>query len=163
MRKTTIFTTVLLMLCNLMVGCGESDCSLTTQSVARFDFLDSQTGKSVAFTNGATVTGIATIADTLNVDTVFNQAKNYMAVPLSYKDKTTYVLHYTELMRDTIEVTHQNIPFVSNIECGTIMYYQIESLRYTTNALDSVVLINPKVTNEETTNFNIYYRTSDAE
>jgi hypothetical protein len=43
------------------------------------------------------------------------------------------------------------------------MYYQIESLRYTTNALDSVVLINPKVTNEETTNFNIYYRTSDAE
>jgi hypothetical protein len=66
-------------------------------------------------------------------------------------------------MRDTIEVTHQNIPFVSNIECGTIMYYQIESLRYTTNALDSVVLINPKVTNEETTNFNIYYRTSDAE
>ena len=163
MRKTTIFITALLMLCNLMVGCGESDCSLTTLSVARFDFLDSQTGKSITITNGATVTGIATIADTLNVDTVFNQAKSYMAVPLSYTNKTTYVLHYTELMRDTIEVTHQNIPFVSNIECGTIMYYQIESLRYTTNALDSVVLINPKVTNEETTNFNIYYRTSDAE
>ena len=163
MRKTTIFITALLMLCNLMVGCGESDCSLTTLSVARFDFLDSQTGKSITITNGATVTGIATIADTLNVDTVFNQAKSYMTVPLSYTDKTTYVLHYTELMRDTIEVTHQNIPFVNNIECGTMMFYQIESLRYTTNALDSVVLINPKITNEETRNFSIYYRTSDAE
>ncbi len=163
MKKITIFITTLLMLCNLIAGCGESDCSLTTVSVARFDFLDSQTGKSVAFTNGTTVTGIATIADTLNVDTVFNQAKSYMAVPLSYTDKTTYVLHYTELMRDTIEVTHQNIPFVNNIECGTLMFYQIESLRYTTNALDSVTLINPNVTNEETTNFNIYYRTSVAE
>ena len=163
MRKITIFITTLLTLCNLMIGCGESDCSLTTLSVARFDFLDSQTGKSVALTNGATVTGIATIADTLNVDTVFNQAKSYMTVPLSYTNKTTYVLHYTELMRDTIEVTHQNIPFVSNIECGTMMFYQIESLRYTTNALDSVVLINPRITNEETRNFNIYYRTSDTE
>ena len=163
MRKTVLFIATLLTFCSLMAGCGESDCSLTTVSVARFDFLDSQTGKSVSFSNGATVTGIATIADTLNVDTVFNQATNYMSVPLSYTHKTTYVMHYTELMRDTIEVTHKNIPFVSNIECGTMMFYQIESLRYTTNALDSVVLINPEITNEEKTNFNIYYRTSDAD
>ena len=163
MRKITIFITALLTLCNLMAGCGESDCSLTTLSVARFDFLDSQTGKSVAFTNGATVTGIATIADTLNVDTVFNQAKSYMAVPLSYTNKTTYVLHYTELMRDTIEVTHRNIPFVSDIECPAMMKYEVQEVKYTTNALDSVKTVNPQITHEETTNFYIYYRATDAE
>lgn len=163
MRNIVLFITVLLSFCCFIAGCGESDCSLTTVSVARFNFLDSQTGKSVSFTNGATVTGIATIADTLNVDTVFNKATNYMSVPLSYTHKTTYVIHYTELMRDTIELTHKNIPFVSNIECGTMMFYQIENLRYTTNALDSVVLINPEITNEERTNFNIYYRAADAD
>ena len=86
-----------------------------------------------------------------------------MSIPLSYTNQTTYVMHYTETMRDTIEVTHKNIPYVSDIECGAMMFYEIEKLRYTTNALDSVTLVNPKITNEETTNFNIYYRASDAE
>ena len=66
-------------------------------------------------------------------------------------------------MRDTIELTHKNIPFVNNIECEAIMKYEVEDFRYTTNALDSVTLINPKITNEETTNFNIYYRIDSAE
>ena len=160
-QKITI--ALLITLIAFVTGCEEDPCSLTTISVARFDFRDSRTHKSVTLTEGVTVTGIATIADTLNVDTVFNQAKSYMAVPMSYTHKTTYVMHYTERMRDTIEVTHRNIPFVSNIECGVVMQYQVESIRYTTNALDSVTIVNPEINNEEKTNFNVYYRVTDAE
>lgn len=160
---TTLFAIALLPISILTTGCGEEDCSLTTISVARFDFRDSQTHSSVKLTEGVTVTGIATIADTLHVDTVFNQAQTYMSVPLSYTDKTIYVMHYTELMRDTITITHQNIPFVSNIECGAVMHFEVQDLSYTTNALDSVTIVNPRITNEETTNFNIYYRATDAE
>lgn len=97
------------------------------------------------------------------VDTVFNQAESYMSVPLSYTDQTAYVIHYTETMRDTIELKHKNIPYASDIECVAMMFYEVESYRYTTNALDSVKLVNPKVTNEETINFNIYYRASNAD
>ena len=162
MNKKTIHL-LLLMLFAIMTGCEEDSCSLTTRTVARFQFLDSKTHASITLLQGATVTGIATVADTLNIDTVFNQAKSYMSVPLSYTNKTTYVIHYTELMRDTIELTHKNIPFVNNIECEPIMKYEVENYRYTTNALDSVTLINPKITNEETINFNIYYRIDSAE
>ena len=161
MKKAT--TLLLLWVCLMIQGCGESECPLTTLSFARFDFLDSETHSAVGITSGATVTGSIVSGDSILTDTLYNKAESNMVLPLSYTNKTTYVLHYTELMRDTIEVTHQNIPFVSNIECGAMMFYQIESLRYTTNALDSVVLINPRITNEETKNFNIYYRTSDAE
>ena len=147
----------------LVTGCGETDCSLTTMSVARFQFLDSQTHKGVTLTQGVTVTGIATVADTLQTDTLFNQAKDYMSLPLSYTDETTYVMNYSERMKDTIWVTHRNIPFVSDIECGAVMHYQVESLQYTTNALDSVTLVNPQITNEERVNFNIYYRATDAD
>lgn len=147
----------------LLTGCEEDPCSLTTLSAARFDFRDSQTHQAVTLTEGATVTGIADIDGKLDVDTVFNQAKSYMTVPMSYTHKTTYVMHYTERMRDTIEVTHRNIPFVSNIECGTVMKYEVENIRYTTNALDSVTIVNPEIDNEEKTNFNIYYRVTDTE
>ena len=163
MRIKKLTTALLAGIALLTSGCDEDDCALATLSVARFDFQDSQTHKAVKLTSGVTVTGIATIGGALDVDTVFNQATSYMSVPLSYTDKTTYVMHYTELMRDTIEVTHRNIPFVNDIECGAVMHYQIENLRYTTNALDSVTLLNPQVTNEEKTNFIIYYRASDAE
>lgn len=162
MKKTSTHL-LLLALFAFLTGCEEDPCSLTTLSQARFDFRDSQTNKAVSLTQGVTVTGIATIADTLNVDTLFNQAKDHITVPLSYTNKTTYVMHYTERMRDTIEVTHRNIPFVSKIECGAVMHYEVENLRYTTNALDSVTIVNSQIDNEEKTNFNIYYRVADAE
>lgn len=163
MKKIAVLLITFLSSCMLFPSCEEGDCSLTSISLARFNFLDSRSHTAVTFPNGVTVTGIATISDTLSIDTVFNKAENYMSVPLSFTNKTTYVMHYTELMRDTIELIHQNIPFVSNIECGATMFYEIESIRYTTNALDSVTLVNPRITNEETTNLHIYYHATDTE
>ena len=161
--RQKITTALLAIILAFTCGCEEDPCSLSSQSLARFDFCDSQTHKAVSLTQGVMVTGIAYIADTLETDTVFNQAKNYMTVPLSYTNKTTYVMHYTELMRDTIEVTHRNIPFVSDIECPAMMKYEVQEVKYTTNALDSVKTVNPQITHEETTNFYIYYRAADAE
>lgn len=164
MKKKRYIFALLTGILALLPGCGgETDCPLNTISVARFEFLDSKTHQSVQITNGATVTGIASVDGTLDIDTVFNQAQSYMSVPLSYTDRTTFVIHYTETMRDTIEVTHRNIPFVSDIECPAMMFYEVESMRYTTNALDSVKLVNPQITNEERINFNIYYRAASAE
>lgn len=164
MRKVYAVLMIVLTTCILLPGCGgEPECPLNSVSLARFEFRDSKTHAAVQLTNGATVTGIALVDGKLNVDTVFNLAQNYMSVPLSYTDRTTYVIHYTETMRDTIELTHRNIPFVSDIECPTMMFYEVESMRYTTNALDSVKLVNPQITNEERINFNIYYRAASAE
>ena len=148
----------------LLSSCSsEAECPLSSISLARFNFLDSQTHAGVKLTNGATVTGIATNDGKAEVDTVFNMAESYMTVPLSYTDRTTYVIHYTETMRDTIELKHENRPFVSDIECPAMMFFEVESMRYTTNALDSVKLVNPEITNEEKVNFYIYYRTASAE
>ena len=164
MKKIPAFIMILLALCGFVAqGCGEDDCPLTTTSYARFDFLDSKTHKTVGLTNGATISGLIYVDGQPRVDTLFNQTSTYMSLPLSYTNQTTYVMHYSATLRDTIELTHKNLPYVSNIECGTLMFYEVEAMRYTTNVLDSVVLVNPKIDNEEKTNFNIYYRASDGE
>ena len=160
----TTLSILAIALISLLTACGgEPECPLNSVSMARFDFRDSKTHAAVSLTNGPIVTGIAYVDGIADIDTVFNKAESYMSVPLSYTEKTTYVIHYTETMRDTIEVKHKNIPFVSDIECPALMYYEVENFRYTTNALDSIKLVNPKITNEETINFNIYYRASSAE
>lgn len=162
MKKYLFFFSFLLTV--LLSGCeGEAECPLNSVAQARFNFLDSKTHTAVKLTHGATVTGIVSIDGSAEADTVFNQAESYMSVPLSYTDRTTYVIHYTETMRDTIELKHKNHPFVSDIECPTMMFFEVENLRYTTNALDSVKLVNPEITNEEKVNFHIYYRTASAE
>ena len=165
----------------LMQGCGESDCPLTTTSFAHFDFLDENTHQSVKFNEPFTVTGFITtdvtvrdtledgtiketiVKDSLINDTIFNKAESNMSLPLSYTSKTTYVLHYTEKMRDTIVVTHQNIPYLQNIECGTMMFYKVEDIKYTTYNLKSIEIVNPDINNEEKKNFNIYYVVNTAE
>lgn len=163
MKKIFALLSPFLMYCLLTQSCGESDCSLSTISQARFDFLDSKTNKNVALTNGVMISGIATINNSAIVDTLFNQAESYMTLPLSYTNQTTYVMHYSETLRDTIWLTHKNIPFVGDIECGSMMYYKIEDLNYTTHVLDSVTLVNPEINNEEKKNFNIYYHATDSE
>lgn len=162
MKKYIFFLPFLLIA--LLSGCGgEPECPLNSVALARFDFLDSKTHAAVKLTNGPDVTGTIWIDSQAETDTVFNKAESYMSVPLSYTDRTTYVIHYTETMRDTIEVKHKNRPFVSDIECPAMMFFEVEDIRYTTNALDSVKLVNPEITHEEKVNFYIYYRAASAE
>ena len=161
--KKTIIGLIAIISC-LLYGCGgEAECPLNYVSLARFDFLDSKMHAPVKMTHGATITGTIWMDGTAKTDTIFNQAESYMSVPLSYTDRTTYVIHYSETMRDTIELKHKNIPFVSDIECPALMFYEVEDMSYTTYALDSVKLVNPKITNEERINFYIYYRVASAE
>ena len=155
---------VLLALFCLLSGCEEdAQCSLSSASLARFNFVDNKTHTAIKFTSGATITGSIEMNGSVETDTVFNRAESYMSVPLSYTGQTTYVIHYTETMRDTIELKHKNIPFVNDIECPAMMFFEVEDMHYTVNALDSVKLVNPKITNEDKVNFYIYYRTAGAE
>lgn len=161
--KKTIIGLIAVISC-LLYGCGgEAECPLNYVSLARFDFLDSKMHAPVKMTHGATITGTIWMDGTAKTDTVFNQAESYMSVPLSYTDQTAYVIHYTETMRDTIVLKHKNIPFVSDIECPALMFYEVEDMTYTTNALDSVKLVNARITYEEAINFHIYYRATGAE
>ena len=142
-------------------GCSESDCPLSTTSLAHFDLLSSDSHSPVKLTSEVTITGTTvadvTVKDTLPdgtitdkvvkdsvlTDTLYNKESDLssFSLPLSYTSKTTYTIHYNEKLKDVIEITHRSIPFIN----------------YTTNSLDSVVIVNPDINNEEKKNFNIYY------
>ncbi|MGL4518131.1 MAG: DUF6452 family protein [Phocaeicola sp.] len=160
MNKLLYFLLLIGATSTLLLGCSESDCPLIKISYANFSFLDSETHQAVKFTQDITVTGFV-VKDTLISDTLFNKPESSMSLPLSYTEKTTYVMHYTDLMKDTIEVYHQPRPFVGNIECNPMVFYTVQSVTYTRHALDSVVIVNPDITNEEKNNFQIFYSVSN--
>jgi hypothetical protein len=140
-------------------GCNDNSCPLTTISYAHFDFRGSTSNAAVSYTNAMTVAGYPMDYED-RTDTIYNAEAGLssLSLPLSYTPQTTFVLHYTDVMKDVITVHHRNIPFVSDIECGTMMFYEIESIDYTTNAIDSIVVKNADINNEEKQNFIIYFR-----
>lgn len=183
MKKLVLAIPILLLIIVMspvIESCSENNCPLYTIALAHFDFRyegTTSTATLSAFDVTGFITADVTVSDTLedgtitervvqdsilSSDTIYTSATTSMSLPLSYSTKTTYVLHYTEKMRDTIELVHQTIPYLENIECGTMMFYTVEEVNYTTNNLTSIEIVNPDINNEEKRNFYIYY-TKDSD
>ena len=73
-KLPAIILLLLITVSTLMQSCGESDCPLTTNSFAHFDFLDAETHQAVKFSPAFDVTGFITtdviVRDTLEDGTI---------------------------------------------------------------------------------------------
>ena len=50
-----------------------------------------------------------------------------------------------------------------NLDCGTMMFYEVTSAESTTRMLDSLVITNPNIDNNEKENFKIYFTVTDTD
>lgn len=145
-----LFHTIL----SCFLSCSENDCSLGGRPSARFTFLNSKNGKVINLFDSLTVTALGTDSILLNR----GKAINHIILPLSYvNQETTFILHYTRFLRDTIWVTHENFPHFISIDCGVSMFYHLRQIQYTTFLLDSILLVNPDINDNEKENCRIYY------
>ncbi len=160
----------------LISSCEEENCPPNSLAYAVFALSD-QYGNSLQFTSPVSVIGQiqadVTVNDTLEDgtiqeiikadsiinDTIINQesASEYFQLPLSYDNYTRFIIAYDETNFDTITINHQNIPYFTNLDCGTMMFYNVTDVTYTRHVLDSLTTTNPNIDNNEKENFKIYY------
>ena len=138
----------------LLAGaCNDTDCTVSNTAYVNYGLYNGN-GVAVTFTEPVTVT-------TTGVDSVLiNQESNMqlMQLPLSYTNtEDTFIVHLSETLFDTIYVTHQNIPYFTNLDCGTMMFYNVTNTSFTQHVLDSLTITNPNIDNNEKENFKIYY------
>lgn len=144
-----------------LAGCSESDCSLGGRPSARFGFYDSETGKLVTlFDSLSVITPITADEDSILINK--DKQIDHITLPFNYVgEETMFVLVYTRDLRDTLWIEHENIPYFTSMDCGISMFYQIKGVRASTNGLDSVILRNPEINDNEKENFQIYYTTDN--
>ena len=136
-----------------------NDCVVDNVSYARFNFYNKD-NTSIKLSATITVTAAGTDSVLVNKE---SGAKG-LALPVSYKGRVdTFVIKYTDLMRDTIFMTHTNIPYFISMDCGMAMYHLVEDVKCTHYAIDSVKLVNPKINFDPNENFKIYYSTLISE
>ena len=144
-----------LAVCLLMtsvVGCESGDCMLSSESYCSISFVDAQ-GKGVKLQDSLTVSAMPNIV-------IINRklGASGMDLPLSYTAVVdTFVMRYSARLADTLWLEHQNHPYFSSMECGTVMHYKLMNIRSTSNLIDSVQIVNPEVTNTLKDNVKIYF------
>ncbi len=137
----------------LIAGCSSSDCTLSNRSYVYMLFYD-EDNAAMTLTNTITVTAAGTDSILVNSESSATQ----LELPLSYTNETdTFVMQYTSIMLDSIFVRHTNIPHFLSMDCGLGMYYHLDSVWSTHNAIDSIKIINPDIDYDEAEHIKIWF------
>ena len=187
MKKLPVLLLVMLTTMFLIPGCEVENCPPNAMTYAHFSLAD-QNGK--AFNTSDTISVIGqtvadvTVYDTLDdgtlqarivqdsliSDTIINRESGAgsFSIPLSYANHTRILFSYSSVGQtfrgiDTIEISHRNIPYFTNLDCGSMMFYEITNVTATRHRMDSLVIINPNIDNNEKENFKIYYTVADTD
>lgn len=180
MRKLAALFGFILFL-TILFGCEVENCPPNSMTYAHFSLVD-QHGR--AFKSSDTISIIGqietdvvvyetlpdgtqqshTVYDSLVNDTFINRevGANSFKLPLSYANQTRFIFVYRGLNEsfrgeDTIDIYHNNIPYFTNLDCGTMMFYTITQTQTTHHRLDSLVVTNSNIDNYDKENFKIYY------
>lgn len=74
---------------------------------------------------------------------------NTLTLPLSYGETTRFIFKYNRQGQDVITIKHRNIPYFINLDCGTMMFYEVLEATSTNRMMDSLVTTNPNIDNNE--------------
>lgn len=182
MKKLPFILGILLLTALFFPACEVENCPPNTISYLKFTFANQQ-GKAVKIIDTTTVIGMiytdVTVYDTLDDgtikekivydslihDTIINReaGAESFKVPLSYSNETHFILAYLHARPDTIHISHRNVPYFMNLDCGTMMFYEIQQVTSTRHQLDSLQIINSNIDNNEKENIKIYFTVTDTE
>lgn len=139
-----------------IVACESGDCMLSSESYCSMAFVNGQ-DKAVKLQDTLTVSSTADVV-------IINRklGATGMDIPLSYTALVdTFFLQYNSLFADTLWVEHQNLPYFSSMDCGTVMHYKLQGIKSTNNLIDSVRITDSEVTNMLKQNVKIYFTVND--
>jgi len=142
-------------LCYSLLILGILICSCQPDTVCRQTNLDvrmacklradsiTAAGQTIYYTTWDSITVRAVGSDSL----VHDNAKNIERLLLPLRDNTdttTFLLTYHE-QTDTLRAYYGNRRIFVSVECGCVYYHDIDSLAYTTNWIDTILVIHDEV------------------
>ncbi len=157
MRKLISLTAMLLAL----VACSSIDCPVYSKVEAHY-FIYNSDGTALKLTDTLSVnTKRSRGLDTL----IYNQGVGVsdFYLPMSYSHPED-ILEFTFFngadsfrVVDTVWVKKDDIPHFESVDCNVSFFHRLTSVEYTTHHIDSLVISNPSVTNDQTTeHFRLY-------
>lgn len=143
-----------------MASCNTSGCTELRSATPRADFYSSS-GSAISL-DSISITGVGVKGDSTLVHAGQRVSQVYLPMP-PVTDTVRWEIRYewkvlSEFdITDIIEIVYERQPWFAGEECGAMYRYLIQNVSFTTNAIDSVVVVNPLVTNVDRPTLNIYF------
>lgn len=155
LKHITLAVVVALSLGVVTSSCNNDNCIGNSTGIPLAGFYRENNAVAI---NSLTVYGIGAPNDSVIIDKA--SAKNvYLPLRLS-TSSCKYVFNYnTEgVGNDTITLGYDAIPYFESHECGAMYNFKITSMEHTSNAIDSVIISDPLITNADVVSIKIYLR-----
>lgn len=133
------------------------DCDLNNTSHNNISFYTVTDGKEEAYAHPEPLTISLMINGKDSVIINHKTDAEQISLPMSYTQGTdTIVIHYENNLCDSLYVSHIGKPYYQSMECGILMFHEIESIRSTNVWIEKVSLMNNTVNFKGYENIRIY-------
>ena len=148
-----------------MASCSSIDCSVNSLVRTQYQFTSSD-GNALTLLDSLSV--VTTTKDGQDT-TILNKGVNISTfqLPISYSHPEDILVFQFSgsnglSTADTVWVKKNDYPHFESVDCNAIFFHQLTDVRYTRNCLDSIVIKNPSVTNDDqVVHLYIYPKTDD--
>ncbi len=151
-----------------VAGCSSIDCNIEGRVMCHYAIQDAEGGQvSLAYPMSITFHRVAMDNDTVYINKMSNVVS--FDLPMSYDaetDEIAMTLHLTETdsVTDVLRITKSNTAQFESVDCAPRYHHQIQDVSSTHNFIDTVIINNPKVSNDASvTNLHIRLRNSDSQ
>ena len=152
----------------ILSGCATNECYDNKNSLPLAGFYSSQRIPQAISLDSISILGIGAPGDSILQDSVRSLSQVYLPFRID-QNSTTYEIRYLAglageyRLKDIITFNYEIVPEFVSSACGTVYYYKIESIDYTTTFIDSVICPTGEITNVNLENIKIYFRVSEEE
>ncbi len=164
MKRLLPILLILICACALLpAGCSNTSCYDNSSSIPLVQFRDSGTDKAVTL-NGIGIHGVGALGDSILL--AQNKSASQVYLPMrSTATATSWCLTYAtdEEVTDTVTFHYTSEPFFASEACGAMYRYHITQVYNTFNFLDSVVVLDSLITNEDMVRIAFYFTVSQEE
>lgn len=134
----------------IVVSCTTIDCPVNNLVRTRYQFTNSA-GDSLKLMDTMTVVSANKDGDTIVLNKGVSISKFHL--PISYSHPEDELVFYFDgdnlHLADTLWIKKDDIPHFESVDCNATFFHKLTAIRHTHNCLDSVIIVNPSVTNDD--------------
>ena len=131
------------------------ECDISTESLVKTNFyiMDAD-GEQAVMVQNISIYGIG------REDSLFyeHDTTSYVLLPLSPVSERLEFVFAIDTYKDTILFEYETKTYLESIACGFISNFSIDSIKYTQNVIDTIVLIKKEVTIEDEDHVKIFFK-----
>ena len=156
---------IISIICAAVAACSSSGCLDNGSAIPLAGFYDSSSKKIIALDaidiyaagapNDSLILGAGSRATQVYLP--FTPAASQIRWAIDYRQENL------EGLSDTITFNYESLPYFASDECGAMYYYRITNTEWTSLFIDSVLVVEPLISNIERERIRIYFRTNAEE